>query len=80
ADGKRPWFDRLAPDRIYMRHRYREAKRPIAPDRFVHDYRGRPIRNFYFDLKSLLSGYKSNNANCLQLGVCSFGEFRLARA
>jgi hypothetical protein len=50
ADGKRPWFDRLSPDRIYMRHRYREARRAIAPDRFVHEYRGRPIRNFYLDL------------------------------
>ena len=50
ADGKRPWFDRLGPDRIYMRHRYREARREIVPDRFVHDYRGRPIRRFYRDL------------------------------
>jgi hypothetical protein len=50
ADGKRPWFDRLGPNRIYMRHRYREGRRPIAPDRFVHDYRGRPIRNFWYDL------------------------------
>ena len=50
ADGKLPWFDRLAPDRIYMRHRYREDRRPIAPDRFVHAYRGWPIRNFWLDL------------------------------
>jgi len=50
AEGKRPWFDRLGPNRIYMRHRYREGRWPIAPDRFVHYYRGRPIRNFYFDL------------------------------
>ena len=50
ADGKRPWFDRLSPDRIYMRHGYREARRPIAPDRFVHEYRGWPIRKFYRDL------------------------------
>ena len=50
ADGKRPWFDRLGPDRIYMRHRYREPRRPIAPDRFVHEYRGWPIRRFYRDL------------------------------
>jgi hypothetical protein len=50
ADGKRPWFDRLGPDRIYIRHRYREPRRPISPDRFVHDYRSRPIRNFCTDL------------------------------
>lgn len=48
--GKLPWFDRLGPQRIYIRHRYREARWPIAPDRFVHDYRGRPIRNFHHDL------------------------------
>jgi hypothetical protein len=50
ADGKRPWFDRLGKDRIYIRHAYRESRRDIQPDRYVHDYRGRPIRRFYFDL------------------------------
>jgi hypothetical protein len=50
ADGKRPWFDRLGNDRIYIRHAYRESRRDIQPDRYVHDYRGRPIRRFYFDL------------------------------
>jgi hypothetical protein len=50
ADGKRPWFIRLGPDRIYMRHRYREPRRPIAPEDFVHEYRGWPIRRFYRDL------------------------------
>lgn len=50
ADGKRPWFDRLGSDRIYLRHRYREPRRPVAPRKFVHDYRGRPIRRFYRDL------------------------------
>jgi hypothetical protein len=50
ADGKRPWFDRLGRDRIYMRHRYREVRRPIAPGRFVHQYRGWPIRRFCRDL------------------------------
>ena len=49
-DGKRPWFDRLAPNRIYMRHRYREPRRPIMPENFLHEYRGRPIRRFYRDL------------------------------
>ena len=50
AEGKRPWFDRLGPGQIYMRHRYRQARRPIAPYRFVHEYRGWPIRKFYHDL------------------------------
>ena len=50
ADGKRPWFDRLGPDRIYVRHRYREARRDIAPDRYLHEYRGRPIGRFRADL------------------------------
>ncbi|MDA1016093.1 MAG: hypothetical protein O3A00_16760 [Planctomycetota bacterium] len=48
---KRKWFDWLDGHRIYMRHQYRVARRPIKPDQYVHDYRGRPIRNFYFDLK-----------------------------
>jgi len=48
--GKRPWFDRLGPKRIYMRHRYREPRRELLPDRFVHEYRGWPIRRFYKDL------------------------------
>jgi hypothetical protein len=50
ADGKRPWFDRLGPDRIYIRHRYREERRAISPDRYVHEYRGKPIRRFRADL------------------------------
>jgi hypothetical protein len=50
AEGKRPWFDRIGNDRIYIRHAYREARREIQPDRYVHDYRGRPIRRFHFDL------------------------------
>jgi hypothetical protein len=50
SEGKRPWFDRWGSDRIYMRHQYREPRREIMPGRYVHDYRGRPIRNFYFDL------------------------------
>lgn len=50
ATGKLPWFDRLAPDRIYMRHRY-QIYEPI-PKRsgYVHTYRGHPIRRFYRDL------------------------------
>ncbi len=50
AGGKRPWFDRIGPDLIYVRHGYRESRREIEPGHYVHDYRGRPIRNFYGDL------------------------------
>ena len=49
--GKRTWFDRLGDDRIYLRQQYRESITDPLPDRFVHDYRARPIRNFYKDLK-----------------------------
>jgi hypothetical protein len=49
--GKRTWFDRLGEDRIYLRQQYRESISDPMPDRFVHDYRARPIRNFYKDLK-----------------------------
>ncbi len=50
ADGKRPWFDRLGQDRIYIRRAYRKPRRDIQPGRYVHDYRGWPIRWFYHDL------------------------------
>jgi hypothetical protein len=50
AEGKRPWFDRIGQDRIYIRHAYRKPRREIQPGDYVHDYRGRPIRRFYFDL------------------------------
>ena len=50
AEGKRPWFDRLGEDRIYIRHGYRDARRQILPGRYVHDYRGQPIRHFFKDL------------------------------
>ena len=49
--GKRTWFDRLGEDRIYLRQQYRESISEPMPDRFVHDYRARPIRNFYKDLR-----------------------------
>ncbi len=55
AEGKRPWFDRLGPDRIYVRQAYRENRRDILPGRYVHDYRGWPIRRFRDDLRSDLS-------------------------
>jgi hypothetical protein len=50
ADGKRPWFDRIGPDRIYIRHAYRKPKRDIEPGRYLHEYRGRPIGRFRADL------------------------------
>jgi len=50
ADGKRPWFDRIGRDRIYIRHQYREPRREIRPGQYVHFYRGWPVRRFYSDL------------------------------
>jgi len=50
AEGKRSWFDRLGQDRIFVRHAYREPTSDIQPSRYVHDYRGKPIRRFYMDL------------------------------
>ena len=50
ADGKRPWFDRISQNRIYVRHAYRTPRRDILPGCYVHDYRGKPIRRFYLDL------------------------------
>ncbi len=50
AEGKRPWFDRIGKDRIYIRHAYREERREIRPGRYLHEYRGWPIRRFYLDL------------------------------
>ena len=51
AEGKRPWFDRVGPDRIYIRHAYREPRQEIQPGSYVHGYRGTPIRRFYTDLQ-----------------------------
>jgi hypothetical protein len=50
AEGKRPWFDRLGQDRIYIRHNYRLERQQIRPDRYLHYYRGWPIRRFHDDL------------------------------
>ena len=50
ANGKRPWFDRLGEERVYIRHAYRMQRRSVEPERYVHDYRGQPIRRFYQDL------------------------------
>ena len=55
ADGKRPWFDRLGENRIYVRQAYREKRRAVLPGRYVHDYRGLPIRRFRQDLRSDLA-------------------------
>jgi len=48
--GKRPWFDRIGQDRIYVRQQYREPRREIRLGSYVHDYRGWPIRRFRGDL------------------------------
>ena len=48
--GKRAWFDRIAQDRIYIRHAYRIDRKELQPDRYVHDYRGWPVRRFWEDL------------------------------
>jgi hypothetical protein len=50
AEGKRSWFDSLGPDRIYVRHAYRKPRRESLPGRYVHEYRGYPIRRFRDDL------------------------------
>jgi hypothetical protein len=55
AEGKRPWFDRLGEARIYVRQAFREKRKPVLPGRYVHDYRGRPIRRFRSDLRKDLS-------------------------
>jgi len=50
-EGKRPWFDRVGPGTIYMRPNYRRAEPPEIYDKFVHDYRAKPIFRFCRDLK-----------------------------
>lgn len=50
ATGKRPWFDRLGGNRVYLRHAYRVKRGLPEPGRYVHAYRGQPIRRFYSDL------------------------------
>ena len=49
-EGKRAWFDRIGGNRVYIRHAYRKARQPVQPGRYVHTYRGWPIRNFWRDL------------------------------
>lgn len=48
--GKRAWFDRIAEDRIYIRHSYRIKRRELQHNRYLHDYRGWPVRRFWGDL------------------------------
>jgi hypothetical protein len=50
ADGKRPWFDVVGPGRVFVRHAFREPRRPVAPTQYLHEYRGRPIGRFRADL------------------------------
>ena len=50
SEGKRPWFDRVGRDRIYIRHAYRIDQPKIAPSRYLHRYRGWPINYFRNDL------------------------------
>ncbi len=51
TEGKRPWFDRLGNNRIYIRHAYRVPRREILPGLYLHEYRGWPIRRFRGDLR-----------------------------
>ena len=50
AEGKRPWFDRIGDDRIYIRQAYRIPPPEIASARYLHPYRGWPIHRFQADL------------------------------
>ena len=50
AAGKRPWFDRIGGDRIYIRQSYRVRMPEVASARYLHTYRGEPIRRFRDDL------------------------------
>ncbi len=50
AEGKRPWFDRIGDNRIYMRHAYRTGRRENLPGHYLHGYRTYPIGRFFRDL------------------------------
>ena len=50
AEGKRPWFDRIGGDRIYIRQAYRISQSETASERYLHGYRGWPVRRFWTDL------------------------------
>ena len=47
---KRAWFDPLGGGRIFIRLAYRQARPELQLDRYLHDYRGWPIRRFKADL------------------------------
>ena len=51
AEGKRSWFDNLGGDRIYVRHNYRIEQPVIQTAKYLHAYRGQPIRRFFKDLR-----------------------------
>lgn len=51
AEGKRSWFDNLGGERIYVRHNYRIEQPTIQPAKYLHGYRGQPIRRFFKDLR-----------------------------
>lgn len=50
-DGKRPWFDRLGTDRIYVRRNYRVERPERNPVAYVNSYRTYPVYRFFSDLK-----------------------------
>jgi hypothetical protein len=50
-EGKRSWFDRIGPDRIYVRRDYRLTSTESTPDAYVHEYRMNPIYRFLQDLQ-----------------------------
>jgi hypothetical protein len=50
VEGKRPWFDRMGKNRIYIRHAYRAVRRENLPGRYLHGYRTYPIGRFFRDL------------------------------
>lgn len=50
-EGKRPWFDRMGPDRIYVRQNYRIDRQELEPEMYVHGYRAAPIHRFRGDLQ-----------------------------
>lgn len=49
--GKRLWFDTRDDAHIHVRHAYRLDAFEPQPGRYLHGYRGRPIRRFREDLR-----------------------------
>lgn len=49
-EGKRPWFDRVGAEMIYMRQNYRLIESPELSELYIHEYRTKPIYRFYRDL------------------------------